>query len=55
MLFVIFYSLLDLEHSEITKLVLAQLMKGVRQSLKKMTFKGAQILAQKLDEAKAAV
>ncbi|XP_060575249.1 pumilio homolog 3-like [Ruditapes philippinarum] len=47
--------LLDLEHSEITKLVVGQLMKGVRHSLKKMTFKGAQILAQKLDEAKTAV
>ncbi|KAK3606156.1 hypothetical protein CHS0354_010789 [Potamilus streckersoni] len=40
--------LLELEHPEITKHVVSQLM-GIRKSLKKMTFKGAQVLLQKLD------
>lgn len=46
--------LLDLEHPEINRLVVSQL-KGVRHSLKKMTFKGAQVLAQKLEEAKSSI
>ncbi|KAL3869283.1 hypothetical protein ACJMK2_041986 [Sinanodonta woodiana] len=40
--------LMELEHPEITKQVTSQLM-GIRKSLKKMTFKGAQVLLQKLD------
>ncbi|XP_052095978.1 pumilio homolog 3-like [Mytilus californianus] len=40
--------LLELDHPEVTDLVTAQLI-GVRNALKKMTFKGAQVLMQKLD------
>jgi hypothetical protein len=45
---IIFYRLLDLDHPEVTDLVTAQLV-GIRKALKKMTFKGAQVLMQKLD------
>ncbi|KAH3695515.1 hypothetical protein DPMN_082975 [Dreissena polymorpha] len=43
-------SMLDLEHPEIIK-NLVSCLKGLKSSLKKMTFKGAQVLAQKIDEA----
>lgn len=46
--------LLDLEHADITRTLVSQL-KGIKHSLKKMTFKGAQVLVQKIDEAKIAV
>jgi len=46
--------LLDLEHADITRTLVSQL-KAIKHSLKKMTFKGAQVLAQKIDEAKIAV
>lgn len=42
------YSLLEVDHPEITDTVISQLA-GLRSSLKKMTFRGAQILLQKLD------
>ena len=41
-------SLLEVDHPDITDTVITQLS-GIRKSLKKMTFKGAQILLQKLD------
>ncbi|XP_052775179.1 pumilio homolog 3-like [Mya arenaria] len=44
--------LFELDHSEITK-TLTSSLKGVRSSLKKMTFKGAQVLAMKLEEARS--
>lgn len=43
-----FCSLLEVDHPEITDTVISQLS-GIRSSLKKMTFRGAQILLQKLD------
>jgi len=44
--------MLELDYPEITKALVASL-KGVRSSLKKMTFKGAQVLAHRLEEGKA--
>ncbi|KAL4236270.1 hypothetical protein ACF0H5_004657 [Mactra antiquata] len=46
--------LLDLGYEEVTKTVVSQL-KGVRSSLKKMTFKGAQVLAEKISGAQTSL
>ena len=48
--FFVLFSLLDLGHPEVTRSVVTQL-KGVKHSLRKMIFKGAQLLLQKLENA----